>query len=119
MVDFDNRGPICYRCRQHGHMMRDCTVNLSHSKRFYIDEEPSQYARIMNNNLSRQPSKKKTSMVGSSNEVELMIGDHVFNTLLDTGSSISTISKAAYDQYLSAYPLEPITETIDSHMCGW
>ena len=112
MVDFDNRGPICYRCRQHGHMMRDCTVNLSHSKRFYIDEEPSQYARIMNNNLSRQPSKKKTSMVGSSNEVELMIGDHVFNTLLDTGSSISTISKAAYDQYLSAYPLEPITELL-------
>ena len=112
MVDFDNRGPICYRCRQHGHMMRDCTVNLSHSKRFYIDEEPSQYARIMNNNLPRQPSKKKTSMVGSSNEVELMIGDHVFNTLLDTGSSISTISKAAYDQYLSSYPLEPITEIL-------
>ena len=34
------------------------------------------------------------------------------NTLLDTGSSISTISKAAYDQYISAYPLEPITEIL-------
>ena len=119
MVDFDNRGPICYRCRQHGHMMRDCTVNLSHSKRFYIDEEPSQYARIMNHNLPRQPPKKKTSMVGSSNEVEMMIGNHAFNTLLDTGSSISTISKAAYDQFLSAYPLEADHRDIDSDVCRW
>ena len=78
---------------------------------FYIDEEPY-YARIMNHHHSQKSTTKKTSMVGSSNEVELKIGDHTFNTLLDTGSSIPTISRAAYDQYLSSYPLEPITEIL-------
>ncbi|KAK3092430.1 hypothetical protein FSP39_002721 [Pinctada imbricata] len=106
MVDFEDGGPLCYRCRQPGHLMRDCKVNLQHSKMQYIDEAPSDFIRMMNHHTQQQ-HKMKATLVGSTNETQITIGDHDFTALLDTGSSISTISRSAYDKFLSFYPLEP------------
>ncbi|KAK3104940.1 hypothetical protein FSP39_013542 [Pinctada imbricata] len=111
MVDFEDRGPLCYRCRQPGHLMRDCKVNLQHSKMQYIDEAPSDFIRMMNHHTQQQ-HKMKATLVGSTNETQITIGDHDFTALLDTGSSISTISRSAYEKFLSFYPLEPVTDLL-------
>ncbi|KAK3085220.1 hypothetical protein FSP39_000156 [Pinctada imbricata] len=112
MADYNDKGPTCFRCRQQGHLMRDCTINLEHSKMYFIDENPTVFKKIMSQYLPQQTlsSIQRAGMVGSANETHVKIEDHDFKALLDTGSSVSTISRSTYDKFLSSHPLEPITD---------
>ena len=51
----------------------------------------------------------KTEVVGDSNEVSLSKQDVETRALIDTGSTVSTVSHAFYQSHLSNIPIEPLT----------
>ncbi|CAC5411914.1 unnamed protein product [Mytilus coruscus] len=53
-----------------------------------------------------------TDLVGRSNEVQIIIGSVSTITLLDTGSSVSTISKSFYDKHFFEIPIHPVQEIL-------
>lgn len=89
--------------------MRDCTVRLDHSKYHFVDDMPREYVHEMNKGFK---SSRKANLVGSSNEVNVWLNDIEAKALLDTGSSVSTVSKDFYDKFLSEIPLSPISELL-------
>ena len=106
-------GPVCYRCNQIGHLMRDCTVRMDHSKHYYVDDIPSTYVSAMNKHISSNAQTRKTTLVGSSNETEVWLDGHGCRALLDTGSSVSTVSYKFYSKFLEQYSIEPLTDILN------
>ena len=114
-IDYEDHsmGPVCYRCNQIGHLMRDCTVRLDHSKHYYVDEVPSAYVSAMNKHVNTNAQSRKTTLVGSSNETDVWLDGHSCRALLDTGSSVSTVSYAFYSKFLEQYSIEPLTDILN------
>lgn len=48
------------------------------------------------------------TLVGSSNELEVHVQGVLTRALIDTGSSVSTLSRSFYDTYLHDIPLQPV-----------
>lgn len=58
--------------------------------------------------------KRKTStLIGSTNETVVILNDEKVSALIDTGSSVSTLSEQYYDKHLKHLPIEPVTDIIN------
>ena len=90
--------------------MRDCKVILDHSRNYFIDDMPSSVFVKHMAQSSSQP--RKTAQAGSSNEATIMVNGRKTTALLDTGSSVSTVSKQYYDDHLHDYELQPLTDML-------
>ena len=100
---------ICERCGQSGHSDLMCRVRLDHSKRILNDFIPT------NRRKGRVP--RVSTLVGSANETHVLIEGVRTQALLDTGSSVSTISQSFYETHLSHLPLQPV-KTLMSLECA-
>jgi hypothetical protein len=56
---------------------------------------------------------KGPKLIGSSTEANICINNIPTSALLDSGSCISSVSKAFYDEHLSEIELRPITEILN------
>ena len=74
----------CDRCGQEGHNDVLCRVRLDHSKRIMYDYLPS--PKRTNHQV------QVSTLVGTANEADVTIDGVRTKALLDTGSSVSTIS---------------------------
>ena len=91
--------------------MRDCKVILDHSRNYFIDEMPSSiFVKHMAQSSAQQ---RKATLVGSSNEATIIVNGQKTTALLDTGSSVSTVSKHYYDEHLHDYELQPLEDMLN------
>ena len=61
---------------------------------------------------SSNKSNYLSNLVGTSNEVQIKIGPVNTTALIDTGSSVSTISSSFYKQHFADLPIHPIHEIL-------
>ncbi|VDI18419.1 Hypothetical predicted protein [Mytilus galloprovincialis] len=98
---------ICYRCGNEGHIAIGCRVILDHSRKAYnfqqIGAEDRTYA-----SYQQQSSKESPGLLGSPNEVSVKINDITTSALLDTGSTVSTVSETFYNRYLQDQIIQPL-----------
>ena len=85
------QGPQCYRCLQYGHIQRTCRVRLDHSRR--SRREPT---FSVCHNVSVRRHGLPDGLVGNANEATVSVNVNRCKCLLDTGSSVSTVSEAFY-----------------------
>jgi hypothetical protein len=63
--------------------------------------------------LSNSPKKNYvSSLVGTSKEVNVIVGTINTISLIDTGSSVSTVSHSFYIDHFSDLPIHPIKELL-------
>ncbi|KAK3106295.1 hypothetical protein FSP39_017215 [Pinctada imbricata] len=91
--------------------MRDCKVRIDHSRNYFIDEVPDTYLRTMRSYLP-SGNKKMSTLVGTANEANVILNNRKVTALLDTGSSVSTISQSYYDEHLKDLPMHPVTDIL-------
>ena len=106
-----NKDSLCWRCSQPGHFAIDCHVRLDHSRKTeralnlqksYIMQQATQYSDTSRNNNT-------PGLLGAPNEVTVIVDGTTTKGLLDTGSTVSTISESFYRQNLSTTPMESLT----------
>ena len=102
---------ICYRCGMEGHIAVGCRVRLDHSRAAYqyqqINAEDSTYQH------SHQQSRRDTAgLTGTNSEVTVKINNISALALLDTGSTVSTVSETFYQQYLSDEPIQQLDKIL-------
>ncbi|XP_076083902.1 uncharacterized protein LOC143054750 [Mytilus galloprovincialis] len=108
-IPFDNRKKpfVCYRCGNEGHIAIGCRVILDHSRKAYnfqqIGAEDRTYA-----SYQQQASKESPGLLGSPNEVSVKINDITTSALLDTESTVSTVSETFYNRYLQDQIIQPL-----------
>ena len=47
-------------------------------------------------------------LVGPTNEIEIILNGKKVNSLLDSGSQVTSVSESYYREHLSQYPLQPV-----------
>ena len=57
-------------------------------------------------------------LLGQANEAEVSVSGHQCTALLDTGSTVSTVSQSFYDQYLSEIHLFPLGDLLNLEGAG-
>ena len=109
--DYDYQEPVCYRCGQPGHIALGCRVRLDHSRRSHVMSHFTQWSQ---GRLSKRQGRScaVTGVVGDSNEATIELCGVECRALLDTGSTVSTISHGFYQQYLSHLPMEPLDSVL-------
>ena len=110
---YHHKPPIrCWRCNQQGHIARNCTVRMDHRKngqiyqQMYTTKDALGTSRKQFNNMVSK--KDNSDVVGKATESTVTINGITTEALLDTGSTVSTISKEFYDQHLSHTPIESL-----------
>ena len=97
---------ICFRCGEPGHIAIGCRVRLDHSRQAYnfqqINAEDRTYA------YQQQSTRETTGLLGSPNEVTIKVNRITVSALLDTGSTVSTVSESFYLQYLANQPIQTL-----------
>ena len=98
---------ICYRCGMEGHIAVGCRVRLDHSRTAYhyqqMNAEDSTYQH-----LHQQSTRDTTGLTGTNSEVTVKINNVSAVALLDTGSTVSTVSNTFYQQYLCDEPIQQL-----------
>ena len=107
----------CYRCDQYGHFAINCEVRLDHSKRGQI------YQRVVTTKdafgISRKQLNTMTSrhrdsnLVGDATETPVYINGIKTHGLLDTGSTVSTMSEYFYKKHLHQTEIQPLDHFLD------
>ena len=102
------QGPQCYRCLQYGHIQRACRVQLDHSRR----SRPEHTFSVCHN-VSVRPRGLPDGLVGNANEATVSVNGNHCKCLLDTGSSVSTVSEAFYREFLSPLTVHPLDALLE------
>ena len=101
---------ICFRCGEPGHIAIGCRVRLDHSRQAYnfqqINAEDGTYA------YQHQSTRETTGLLGSPNEVTIKVNRITVSALLDTGSTVSTVSESFYLQYLANQPIQTLNHIL-------
>jgi hypothetical protein len=102
---------ICFRlCGKPGHIAIGCRVRLDHSRQAYnfqqINAEDRTYA------YQQQSTRETTGLLGSPNEVTMKVNGIAASALLDTGSTVSTVSESFYLQYLANQPIQTLNHIL-------
>ena len=69
-------------------------------------------------NITYEHRRMPPGLFGKPTESVVILYDKPVNTLLDTGSTVSTISETYYNQYLSELPLQNINTLLDIECAG-
>jgi hypothetical protein len=69
-------------------------------------------------NITYEHRRMPPGLFGKPTESVVVLYDKPVNTLLDTGSTVSTISETYYNQYLSELPLQNINTLLDIECAG-
>ena len=99
---------FCDRCGQDGHDELTCRIRLDHSRRDFVDPD---FRKFVNRGFNR-PRATHHTLIGTSNEANVHVNGVSTVALLDTGSSVSTISQSFYETHLKEIPLQPITDLV-------
>ncbi|VDH92212.1 Hypothetical predicted protein [Mytilus galloprovincialis] len=90
---------MCYRSGQPGHYAFVCRVRLDHSRKACYFQQMNTEAKMYQ---QRQSSGDTEGLLGSPNEVTVVINGLQASALLDTGSTVSTVSCSFHRRYLLA-----------------
>ena len=108
---------ICWRCRQPGHIAVGCKVRLDNLRKanraFNLQQVLTQEQHTLDKTLeSSFPCNRGQDITGPPNEVKVKLNGVESTALLDTGSTVSTISKNFYDKHCSSTPIEPLSHIL-------
>ena len=71
-----------------------------------------QAARVMSQQLKGNveivDDNEVVGLVGPANETEIILDGKKVNSLLDSGSQVTSVSESYYREHLSEYPLQPV-----------
>ena len=72
-----------------------------------------QAARVMSQQLKGNVEifgndNEVVDLVGPANETEILLNEKKVNSLLDSGSQVTSVSESYYREHLSQYPLQPV-----------
>ena len=56
-------------------------------------------------------------LVGENNEVDVRINGHAARALLDTGSTVATVSRSCYEKCMSHIPIIPLNSILNIQCC--
>ena len=59
------------------------------------------------------PRLRELGLVGTANETDVVIGNIRAKALLDTGSTVSTLSKEFYDRHFQDQQIHPVTNILN------
>ena len=99
--------PVCYKCGQHGHIAIGCRV-ITHHKRRHTKESRERGYVHQQCTPSSKTYNKKSSLIGECNEVSIKVFNIATTALLDTGSTVSTISESFYKEHFPDIPLQSL-----------
>ena len=119
-VDYEDMQPKCYRCGQSGHIAVGCRVIMDHSTKPYYHQryyDQGLVHRLHGEHTNQQHHSRNSTLVGDSNEVSVSVCGVPTRALLDTGSTVTTISESFYRQHLYHLPIQPL-DTILSLSCA-
>ncbi|GFS03344.1 retropepsins domain-containing protein [Elysia marginata] len=99
----EEEGPLFNKCQLWGHIARNCRICLDHNAPtlFLVGVIMEAYPRTL----------EKQRLVGNPNEA-IIIEGYEANQLLDTGSSVSTISSSLFKSHLGHPNLEPVASIL-------
>ncbi|KAK3101184.1 hypothetical protein FSP39_001606 [Pinctada imbricata] len=103
--------PVCFRCGQPGHIEIGCRVIMDHSRKTHTMSHSASQHRHHYRKSARNCA--ISEIVGDSNEVTIHINGNESRALLDTGSSVSTLSHSFYQTYLPEVPLEALDSILN------
>lgn len=96
---------------------RACKEGLSLST--FKHELASVKGRTVGNMQQQSPTSVRERLVGSANEATVHIEGIQCSALLDTGSTVSTVSQEFYEQHLKAnIPMHPVKEMLKIECAG-
>ncbi|VDI39633.1 Hypothetical predicted protein [Mytilus galloprovincialis] len=104
---------ICWRCKQPGHYAIECTVRLDHSRKTVRALNLQQNFVMEHTINSDYDTKPDPRLIGSANEVTVTLNGLTTKALLDTGSTVSTISQEFYERNLQDTTLKPINNFLN------
>ncbi|XP_071142173.1 uncharacterized protein [Mytilus edulis] len=98
----------CWRCGQLGPIAIGCKVRLDNSRKF----DRAMNYQLVTNYYQPAPTtyNKEDRLCGPANEVSISINGIDTKALLDTGSSVSTISESFYN--MRSTPIESLTRIL-------
>ena len=83
-------------------------VNVLHQ----MQQATVQAARVMSQQLKGNveivDDNEVVGLVGPANETEIILNGRKVNSLLDSGSQVTSVSESYYREHLSEYPLQPV-----------
>ncbi|VDH90836.1 Hypothetical predicted protein [Mytilus galloprovincialis] len=101
---------ICYRCGQPGHYAFACRVRLDHTRKACNFQQMNTEAKMYQ---QRQSSGDTEGLLGSPNEVTVVINGIQASALLDTGSTVSTVSPSFHRQYLADSSIQTLNQILN------
>ncbi|KAL2102030.1 hypothetical protein ACEWY4_003791 [Coilia grayii] len=94
---WDDQGrPICLRCGEAGHMLRDCRPQEAANQRSVSTAEDGE----------GPGGPMRAALVGESPEVEVHIQGKRIPCIIDTGSQVTLLSRGLFQQYLQGAELK-------------
>ncbi|XP_056017057.1 uncharacterized protein LOC130053684 [Ostrea edulis] len=101
--------PVCFKCGQHGHIAIGCRVITHRKRRPYYTQESRKRGYVHQQYMqSSKTYNKKSSLIGECNEVSIKVFNIATTALLDTGSTVSTISETFYKEHFPEIPLQSL-----------
>ena len=91
-----------------GHIAIGCRVRLDHSTRAFAYQQLNAEDRT----YQQQPTRETPGLTGTNSEVTVKINDIAVLALLDTGSTVSTVSETFYRQYLSDQAIQDLDQIL-------
>ncbi|XP_063438199.1 uncharacterized protein LOC134719148 [Mytilus trossulus] len=104
----DKGDSICWRCGQQGHIAVGCRVRLDNSRKVQHALN-FQQVTFEEQHISSSLTTKEQRIAGTANEVTVFLNGMKTQGLLDTGSTVSTMSEDFYNKHCSAMPLEQLS----------
>lgn len=98
---WDDQGrPICLRCGEAGHMLRDCRPQEAANQRSVATAEDGK----------GPGGPMRAALVGESPEVEVHIQGKLVPCIIDTGSQVTLLSRGLFQHYLQGAELKEVRD---------
>lgn len=101
LPQWDDQGrPICLRCGQAGHMLRECRSQEVANQRSVSSMEEGKVPEV--------PT--RSALVGESPEVEVRIQGKQIPCIIDTGSQVTLLSRGLFQRHLQGAEMKEIRD---------
>ncbi|XP_076101165.1 uncharacterized protein LOC143070948 [Mytilus galloprovincialis] len=103
---------VCYRCGGLDHIAIGCRIRLDHSRQAYTFQQINAEDRTYAYQQQQSTQDITDQLIGNTNEVTVKIHGIPATALLDTGSTVSTVSESFHRQYLPDHTIQTLNRIL-------